>query len=102
MFFKNQKARNIHFIEEIGTDPQREKIYEQISISSSLQNNLAYLHLVFKTADIVFYEFTIFDGRSAFLVYIEGLSDSKHIGSDILFPLTKSKIREVPVSSKNL
>jgi hypothetical protein len=102
MLFKNKKVRNIHFIEEIGTDPRREKIYEQIAISNILQNNLAYLRLVFKTADIVFYEFTIFDGRSAFLVYIEGLSDSKHIGSDILFPLTKSKIREVPVSSRNL
>jgi hypothetical protein len=102
VFFKNRKVKNIHFIEEIGADPQREKIYEKIAISSRLQDNLAYLRVVFQSADIVFYEFTIFDGRNASIVYIEGLSDSKHIGSDILFPLTKAKMPEVSSSVRNL
>lgn len=45
--------------------------------------------------DIVFYEFTIYNGRDACLIYCEDIVDSQHIDSHVLEPLTKARMTKI-------
>lgn len=61
-------------------------------LSPCLSENQQHLQQAFQTtADVVLYEFTLFDNRTGLLVYVEGLIDSHHLASDVLQRLTKSK-----------
>ncbi|WP_067621426.1 spore germination protein [Alicyclobacillus acidiphilus] len=55
-----------------------------------IEENLSYFRSVFHHAsDVVFREFRIADGRSAAIIYVDVLSDTKLIDSDILSPLSE-------------
>lgn len=72
--------------------PPEPEIAPDLTLSYHLEKNLSYLHTVFDHADdIVYHPFRILDGRDAVLLFIDGLSDTKQIDTDILRPLTQPK-----------
>lgn len=93
---------SVHNVKEAARHGiSQEQVYSTVRLSKRLSDNVNALHQIFSTSvDVVFYPFTLFDNRAAYLVYIEGFVDSKHIASDILRPLTRSRVTKLQYPSR--
>ncbi|MCF8564295.1 spore germination protein [Alicyclobacillus tolerans] len=82
---------------------REEYVYDQAPLSRRLSDNIDALKQIFaRSADVVFYPFTLFDNRDGCLIYIEGLVDSKHIASDLLRPLTRARVTKLQYPTRKL
>ncbi|MFD1674011.1 spore germination protein [Alicyclobacillus fodiniaquatilis] len=74
------------------THASNDEVSSEIPLFDRLEWNLEFFRSVFDhSSDVIFHDFRILDGRDAVIIYIDVLSDTKLIDSDILSPLTKAE-----------
>jgi spore germination protein len=101
--FQRRRTKDRYALEAVRHGLHGERIYDKAPLSRNLKQNMNSFRSIFHQApDIVFYEFTLYDGRDACLIYCEGIVDSQHVDSHILEPLTKARMTKLQNAQRRL
>lgn len=101
--FRRRESKERYTLEAIRHGLHRETTYENAPLSSRLKENIdSFRTILNQSSDIVFYPFTLFDSRSACVIYCEGMVDSQHVDSHILEPLTKARMTRIQSADRKL